>query len=69
MQAPSEKIVLGPKRRARTGTPAENYARLKHLLTEMERLRPYSKSRGVVYRFRTWEEHTEFVLTRAARRR
>ncbi len=44
----------------------ENYRRMHRLVAEMERLRPYKKPRGV-YKFRTWEEHDEFVRTRAAR--
>ena len=62
------KAIRTKRALARPNDPTENYARLKHLLAEMERLRPYEKPRGRIYRFATWEDHNEFVLTRAARR-
>ncbi len=59
------KILTGPHA-PDPNDAVENYRRYQRLLAEMERLRPYKKPRGA-YKFRTWEEHDEFVRTRAAR--
>jgi hypothetical protein len=47
---------------------AENYKRMQALMRQMDRLRPYVKPRGKLYRFKTYDELCEFALTRAARR-
>ena len=50
-------------------TPKRNYERLERLSAEMQRLRPYHKPRGIVYKFKTWEELEAFSVTRAAMKR
>jgi hypothetical protein len=53
---------------ATANDPAANYKRMQALMRQMDRLRPYAKPRGKLYRFKTYDDLHEFSLTRAARR-
>ncbi len=47
-------------------SPAEYLEKLEALNAEMEKLRPYKKPRGLVLRFKTYEELYRFDITRAS---
>lgn len=49
-------------------TPEERIQQLEALNREMDKLRPYKKPRGLVLRFKTWEELYDFERTRAAKK-
>ena len=57
--------VIGQKK---IRTPEENLRRLEELVREAEKLRPYKKKKGMVMRFRTWDDLYDFSVTRAAKR-
>ncbi len=49
-------------------TPKQNLQVLEELIRESEILRPYPKKKGVILRFKTWDELYEFTIKRAARK-
>lgn len=64
----SVRIVATERAMSRSNSPAENCERMRWLAAEMEKLRPFPKVKAQVYRFRSWEEHLDFTISRAARR-
>ena len=51
--------VVG-NRRALRGTPEDYYRRGRRLNAQMERLNPYPRPRGFVYKARTWAEYEQW---------
>ena len=46
--------------------PEQSLQKLEELNEEMDMLRPYKKPRGLVLRFKTWDDLYQFTITRAA---
>ncbi len=57
--------VIGTKK---IRLPEENLRKIEELAREAELLRPYRKPRGMVLKFKTWDDLYQFCITRAARR-
>ncbi|HPA71404.1 MAG TPA: hypothetical protein PKY31_03990 [Spirochaetota bacterium] len=57
--------VIGNKK---ARTPEENLRVLEELVRESEKLNPREKKKGVVIRFKTWDDMYRFSITRASRR-
>jgi len=55
--------IIGQKK---IRTPEENLRRLEELVREAGRIRPRPPKKGLVLRFKTWDELHEFRITRAA---
>ena len=49
-------------------TIEERLRKMEELNAELDLLRPYKKPKGLVLKFKTWEEHYQFTLTRAAKK-
>ena len=56
--------VLGTRKKL---TPEESLRKMEALNREMELLRPYKKPKGILLKFKTYEELDDFVINRAAR--
>ena len=48
--------------------PEECLMKLEALNAEMEALRPYKKQKGIVLRFKTYDDVNIFTITRAAKK-
>ena len=57
--------VVGKKRKL---TPQESLIKLETLMKEMDILRTYKKKKGLVLKFKSYEEHNIFILLRAAKK-
>jgi len=49
-------------------TPQERHRIQEKLIRSCNALRPYKKRRGIILKFKTWEELDQFNRTRAARK-
>lgn len=49
-------------------TPEEGHLLQEKLISEMEKNRPYQKPKGIILKFKTWQELDEFNLQRAAKK-
>lgn len=58
------KIIGAKKNRS----PEENLRKIEELTREADLLRPYRKPRGMVLKFKTWDDVYQFCITRAARK-
>ncbi|MBP7585897.1 MAG: hypothetical protein KBA61_17765 [Spirochaetes bacterium] len=56
--------VIGNKK---VRTPEENLRLLEELVNEAAKLHPREKKKGLVIRFKTWDDLYRFTVTRAAR--
>ena len=51
-----------------TSTPEENLEKLERLIKEADTIRPYKKKKGLVFKFKSYEELEKFNRTRAAQK-
>ena len=52
----------------RQRTPEENLRKLGELCERSGLLRPYKKIKGLILRFKTWDELYQFTITRASKK-
>ena len=54
--------IIGKKKER---TPLECLLAQNKLISELEKLRPFKKKRGIILKFKTWQEVNDFNLRRA----
>jgi len=53
-------VKIAGKRRNETETPEARYRRGRRLIAQMDRLNPYPRPRGFVFKARSWEEYEQW---------
>jgi len=52
--------IVGNKKQDKNFSPSEAYSRSLKLIRAMDRVNPYHRPRGFVYKAKTWEEYEEW---------